>query len=413
MIRYPKYIDSGSLRWLILVILACILISDVLDALMIRMLQPSPSWVVKIFGIMMQVLCIVPVIYYYLKRSMVDYTAKIRHTEAVLQENRKVLSKSLENNGALMRVIAERNQMKKELQESEERWQYSLEGAGDGVWDWNAKTNEVFYSHQWKAMFGYADDEIGNTLDEWSNRLHPDDKENVYKELTRHLQKEIPDYRSEHRVRCKDGTYKWILDRGKVFDWSSDGKPLRVIGTHKDISDRKRAEDILRESEKRLREVLEKLSDVSYKRNLNLNAYEYLSPVFARVTGYSTDEIMDLSYTAMLQMVHPDDRAKKESIISESMSSTDGSVFQMEYRFKHKDGYYRWFHEQFTVICNENGQPVARIGSIRDLTERKTEEIIRGRTTTQSYTAIEQIDTLSGILPVCVNCNKISKGMGY
>jgi len=131
------------------------------------------------------------------------------------------------------------------LRESEERWQFALEGAGDGVWDWNAQTNEVFFSRQWKAMLGFEEHEISNRLEEWDTRLHPEDREKTYAALNDHFNGVRPVYMNEHRLRCKDGSYKWILDRGKVIRWTEDGKPLRVIGTHSDISERKRIEQEL------------------------------------------------------------------------------------------------------------------------------------------------------------------------
>jgi PAS domain S-box-containing protein len=143
----------------------------------------------------------------------------------------------------------ERRRAEEALRESEERWQFALEGPGDGVWDWNVQTNEVFFSRQWKAMLGYEDHEIGNTLDEWDKRVHPADKEQCYTDLHRHFKGETPVYQNVHRVLCKDGAYKWVLDRGKVTQWLEEGKPLRVIGTHADITERKSAEEALRESQ--------------------------------------------------------------------------------------------------------------------------------------------------------------------
>jgi two-component system cell cycle sensor histidine kinase/response regulator CckA len=129
-----------------------------------------------------------------------------------------------------------------ELQESRLRWQFALEGAGDGLWDWNAETNRVFFSRQWKAMLGYAENEIGDALGEWEDRVHPDDLPHVRAELDRHWKGETPFYLSEQRVRMKDGTYKWILDRGQIISRAPDGRPRRMIGTHSDISVRKSAE---------------------------------------------------------------------------------------------------------------------------------------------------------------------------
>ncbi len=143
--------------------------------------------------------------------------------------------------------ISRRKRLDTALRESEERWHFALEGAGDGVWDWNARTDRVFFSEQWKAILGFSDHEIGDTLSEWDSRIHPDDRERVQAALQPHLTGESPFYRSEHRLQCKDGSYKWVLDRGKVMEWTADGKPLRVIGTHSDITDRKAA-DAERES---------------------------------------------------------------------------------------------------------------------------------------------------------------------
>ena len=139
-------------------------------------------------------------------------------------------------------------QIRKALHESEQRWKFALEGSGDGVWDWNPQTGEVYYSRQWKAMLGFKEDEIENNLKEWDKRVHPDDKEKVYADLKEHLKGETNRYVNEHRVLCKDGSYKWILDSGKVMERDENNNPVRVIGTHKDISKRKNAETHLKES---------------------------------------------------------------------------------------------------------------------------------------------------------------------
>jgi PAS domain S-box-containing protein len=149
-------------------------------------------------------------------------------------------------------------QLNRELKEREERWLYALDGAEDGVWDWNAQTNVVFFSRQWKAMLGFEENEIGNTIDEWDKRIHPDDKKKCYEDIEKHLKGETPFYKNEHRVLCKDGNYKWILDRGKIIQWDDNGKPLRVIGTHVDISEHKQIELELQESESRFKSMFEK-----------------------------------------------------------------------------------------------------------------------------------------------------------
>ncbi|HEX5363197.1 MAG TPA: PhnD/SsuA/transferrin family substrate-binding protein, partial [Gallionella sp.] len=138
-------------------------------------------------------------------------------------------------------------EQKQQLQESEYRWKFALEGSGDGLWDWNLTDNTVFYSRRWKEMLGYREDEIGDSLGEWDKRVHPDDKTATLQTLQAHLDGKSPMYVSEHRVHSKDGDWKWILDRGVVVSRDKDGKPLRMIGTHTDVTDRHQMEEQVRQ----------------------------------------------------------------------------------------------------------------------------------------------------------------------
>ena len=148
----------------------------------------------------------------------------------------------------------EKRQAEAALRESEERWQFALEGSGDGVWDWNLPTNQVSYSKRYKEMLGFAEDEFGNALEEWTRRLHPDDVECLICEQGKHIRGETPIMIVEYRMRCKDGSYKWILDRGKIMEYAENGTPVRMVGTHTDITDRKQADEEI----KRLNRDLER-----------------------------------------------------------------------------------------------------------------------------------------------------------
>ncbi|QHG92015.1 PAS domain S-box protein [Sulfurimonas sp. CVO] len=120
----------------------------------------------------------------------------------------------------------------------------AVDAIEDGLWDWDPLTNKVYYSPKWKQMLGYEVHEISNTLEEWSNRVHPEDMPEVMQMLKMHLEQKSDYYISEHRLRTKEGSYKWILDRGKaIFD--TQGKPLRVTGFHTDITKRKELEEQL------------------------------------------------------------------------------------------------------------------------------------------------------------------------
>ena len=125
------------------------------------------------------------------------------------------------------------------LQESEQRWQFAREVSGDGLWDWDIKANSLFLSEQCKTMFGYEENDIDPSFDAWKALLHPDDKEAVLASLMAHVQGETPAYFSEHRVLCKDGSYKWAEARGKVIARTSDGEPSLMVGTYMDMSEPK------------------------------------------------------------------------------------------------------------------------------------------------------------------------------
>ena len=151
--------------------------------------------------------------------------------------------------------IAQRLRAEKQLRESEERWQLALRGNNDGLWDWDARTNEVFYSARWKQIIGYEEHEIGCSHKEWEQRIHPDDSARVHRELQQHLDGVTAFYYTEYRLRAKDDSYRWILARGQAL-WDEQGKPVRLVGSHTDITERKLAEGDL----KRAKEAAEAAS---------------------------------------------------------------------------------------------------------------------------------------------------------
>ncbi len=125
------------------------------------------------------------------------------------------------------------------LRDSEERWKFALDGAGDGVWDVDLVAGTSLYSRRWKEMLGYREEEIGTSSTEWSERIHPDDRARVMRENQSCVDGQAASFEREFRMQAKGGRWVWILDRGKVVERSPDGKPLRMTGTHTDITERK------------------------------------------------------------------------------------------------------------------------------------------------------------------------------
>lgn len=114
---------------------------------------------------------------------------------------------------------------------------FTFDGCGVGLWSWDTATHRVVVSDGWKELFGYRQDEISHPFEEWISLVHPDDRPRVMADIQRHLQGEIPMYTHEYRMQCKNGSYKWIYERGKIVSRAKDGKPLRILGSHTDITE--------------------------------------------------------------------------------------------------------------------------------------------------------------------------------
>ena len=150
------------------------------------------------------------------------------------------------------RAIALAGSITQQLRASEFRWKYALEGAGDGVWDWNRGTGEVLYTRRWKAMLGYADAEVADTHGAWRMLIHPADLAATLQVLGDYLNSTSAVYEAEFRMACRDGSYRWMLARGMAVTRDAAGLPLRTIGTHTDITRAKDNEAAMQDANTRL-----------------------------------------------------------------------------------------------------------------------------------------------------------------
>lgn len=184
------------------------------------------------------------------------------------------------------------------LEESEFRWKFAIEGTGDGLWDWDIASSHVYFSKSWKKMLGYDEADISNNLSEWQKIIHPEDLAKTMACVNDHLDGKTPVYINEQRLLCKDGSYKWILDRGLVVSRNEHGKPLRVIGTHTDITERKQMEELIRKQA--LYDPLTKLPN----RRLLLDRLSQVMSASKRTRKYGALIFLDLDKFKPLNDTH-------------------------------------------------------------------------------------------------------------
>ena len=266
------------------------------------------------------------------------------------------------------------------LRDTEERWMFAFEGNGDGVWDWDATTNKVFFSNRWKEMLGYTEDEIGDTLDEWSSRVYPDDLPKAMADIQRHLLGESPVYINEHRMRCKDGSYKWIIDRGKVIARTPDGSPLRVVGTHTDITERKRSEEIVAHDRHQTASFIEHAPAAIAMLDRNLR-YVAVSQRWLQDYRLGEQNILGKHHYD----VFPEIRAMEEWQTIHRRCMAGAVERRDEQRFVRADGSDSWLRWEVRPWLDAAGEIGGIIMFTEDITKRKyAEEALRQSTTVQN-----------------------------
>lgn len=165
-----------------------------------------------------------------------------------------------DNSGALRQVISSVIDIT-ERKQVEERLELALQGAELGTWDWNIQTGEVIFNRRWAEMLGYAPDEVEQNFSSWERLVHPEDRRRVINAIQAHHKGRTPRFSLEHRLRAKDGTWRWILTSGKITGYDSEGEPTRTTGIHRDITAQKTAEAAAHASDRQLARILESMTE--------------------------------------------------------------------------------------------------------------------------------------------------------
>ena len=292
----------------------------------------------------------------------------------------------------LIRDVSAAKELERALAIAEQRWQLAIEGSNDSVWDWDVSTGEVYHDSRWAPMLGFDAGEVPETIAGWKALAHPDDLAANEAAIAEHFAQRSPYYRHELRMRAKTGEWRWILDRGKVVSRAPDGRPLRMAGTHSDITARKELEERLEKTEQLAREV---------GRLAQIGGWE-IDLATSRVTWdestrriHEVDADFQLTLESMLQFFPSDALGMVEAALNNATPAAPS--FDIETPLMTAAGRRIWVrmlgHGDF-----RHGKAIAVRGAIQDITSRHESEEARRELETQLFQAqkMETLGTLAG-----------------
>ncbi|MBL6927701.1 MAG: PAS domain S-box protein [Rhodospirillales bacterium] len=253
------------------------------------------------------------------------------------------------------------------LQKNEERLKLALEGTEDGLWDLNLISGDLYVSPRTERMFGYEANETAWDLAFWRENIHPDDRDDVLEAQSRHLRGKTAVYEMEYRIKSKGGEDIWVLDRGKVVEKSKSGKPMRAVGTYTDITARKRAEDALRDSEVRMRTLVENIVDGIITIN-DAGIIETVNPAAERIFGFLPGELVGNNVKIIVPSPH---REAHDGYIRNFLKTGEAKIIgtNQEVEGCRKDA--STFPMELSISEMVLDKNRMFTGIIRDITERK------------------------------------------
>lgn len=286
-------------------------------------------------------------------------------------------------------MLAQIQKQHNEIRESEERFMLALKGGDLGTWDWNIVTGESVFSKRWIEMLGYTVDEIVPHYNTWKNLMHPEDAPRVMALLKEHLEGKVSFYETEFRLRTRTGGWKWILARGRIFAYDEYGNPLRSVGTHLDITERKEAEKERIERDEKMHAILAAVPDLM----IILNTEGRYMDILTR----QSDSLAVPNEDAVGRTIHdffPLEIAQEfQAVINETIRTRE--IRSYEYMLKEGDT-DKWFAALMVPFRFQNSDCV--LCSVRNITKLKNAELERQRMAAQLMQSqkMESIGTLAG-----------------
>jgi len=239
----------------------------------------------------------------------------------------------------------------------------------------NVETGAVFYSARWKAMLGFAENELGTTLAVWEGLIQPEDESGAMASLVAHFRGEATDHATDHRLRRKDGTWKWIRARGRVVDWAAPGRPRRMIGTHTDISAQRAAEEETSRANERLQAAVVASQIVWWELGISPGGFRINAYGEPGVLGYAPNQLTGLNTANWLELTHPDERASVARNL-ENVVAGRSDTLRSEHRMLDAAGQWRRVRHIGRVSKRAaDGSPLLMIGTTQDVQDRHETEM--------------------------------------
>ncbi len=268
---------------------------------------------------------------------------------------------------AVVRDVTKRKKDEEALQLSEERLRFALEGANDGIWDVNVPSRTGYMSPRGCEILGYTPQEFEKLYTYWSDLVHPEDLPKTYEKLAAHYEGKNSVFEVEQRLKMKSGEWKWILSRGKVVRYDEQGQPLRITGTHTDIS----AKRLIEETKNLLAHAVKSISEFVTITDKN-NVILFVNEAFKKAYGYTEEELIGKSIEIVVSRNNPPD------LLNKILTDTINGGWSGELMDTRKDGTEFPVSVSSSVVKDEAGNPIALIGVSTDITEaiRSREELL-------------------------------------
>ncbi len=262
-----------------------------------------------------------------------------------------------------------KNEMNNKLLESQERYQVAVHAGKMGVWEFWPDDKKYFSDINLKTLYGFENDEIGNSIDEWAELVHEEDRLEMDRKFQSFLKSKEKEFLLEHRIYKKDGSVRWVIDRGILFQPDNE-KPLRLIGTTTDITEFKNAELALIKSEERFRNVFESSGIGMALLSLDSN-FSKVNDTLCKMLCYSCEELLNMN---MRDITHPGDLEKSINIKYEMLEGKNEESQNIEKRYLNKHGETIWAITTISLVKDLNNKPQYFIAQIQNITKRKKAE---------------------------------------